>query len=153
MFTGNVSKVSLWVGWVCTYGLVGVIMKWFISYSEQCIECENTDNLFMLPCHDSEITICVLFKTWCHAEVCQNMRLRKTENENYTIYPEGLHRAIVTMTNKMVRPIENKTGKHLPIYVTENGIGSAHPKARNEFFHRYLYALDIQLAWGLLSYC
>jgi beta-glucosidase len=66
----------------------------------------------------------------------------KTKNPNYTIYAEGLYRAISTITEQMVKPIEQKTNKHLPIYVTENGIANDNPHHRELFFKRYLYALS-----------
>lgn len=65
-----------------------------------------------------------------------------TQNPNYTFYPEGLHRAIETITTQMVQPIETLTGKHLPIYVTENGLACDNEHHRKLFFHRYLYALS-----------
>lgn len=66
----------------------------------------------------------------------------KTQNPNYALYPEGLYRAIRTISQEMVQPIEAKTGRHLPIYVTENGIASNDPEERYIFFTRYLYALS-----------
>ena len=41
-----------------------------------------------------------------------------TENENYTIYAEGLYRALHTINDKIAKPL------NIPIYITENGIGT-----------------------------
>lgn len=65
-----------------------------------------------------------------------------TKNPNYALYPEGLCRALHTITEKIVEPIEQLTRKHLPIYVTENGTALDNPEHRLQFFQRYMYALD-----------
>lgn len=65
-----------------------------------------------------------------------------TKNPNYALYPEGLCRALHTITEEIVRPIEQSTGKHLPIYVTENGTALDNPEHRLQFFQRYMYALN-----------
>lgn len=64
-----------------------------------------------------------------------------TDNPNYTIYPEGLYRAIVKITHQLQKPIESLTNKEIPLYVTENGIAHEDPSIRKIFFERYLYAL------------
>jgi beta-glucosidase len=65
-----------------------------------------------------------------------------TQNPNYSMYPEGLYRAIKTITEKIVQPIEQlSNGKHIPIYVTENGTTDNSPGNRELFFKRYLYAM------------
>jgi len=71
----------------------------------------------------------------------------ETQNSNYTIYPEGIYRALVTINNELVQPIQSiwhTTGiqKELPIYVTENGIAAEKPEHREIFFTRYLYAVN-----------
>lgn len=64
-----------------------------------------------------------------------------TENINYTIYPEGLYRAIVTITQELKKPMELLAQKEIPLYVTENGIAHENEAIRKLFFKRYLYAL------------
>ncbi len=64
-----------------------------------------------------------------------------TDNPTYTIYPEGLYRAIVKVTDALCKPIATKTGKEIPLYVTENGIAHEDGPTRKLFFERYLYAL------------
>lgn len=72
-----------------------------------------------------------------------------TQNPNYSLYPEGLYRAIKTITEKVVRPIEQlPNGKHLPIYVTENGTTDNTPENRELFFKRYMYAMHRALQEG-----
>ncbi len=66
----------------------------------------------------------------------------KTQNPNYSLYPEGLHRAICTIDQEMAQPIETKIGKHVPIYVTENGLACNNEHYRELFFQRYMYALS-----------
>lgn len=61
----------------------------------------------------------------------------KTDSEGYTVYPEGLYRAIaeISQINK-------------PIYVTENGVGTNDDELRDLFLRRYLYALSQALHDG-----
>jgi beta-glucosidase len=65
----------------------------------------------------------------------------KTQNENYTIYPEGMYRAIKLIHEKMVQPIKAKTGKEIPVYVTENGVSHDDPQVRLKFFQRTMYMI------------
>lgn len=66
----------------------------------------------------------------------------KTNNPNYTIYPEGLYRAIAQVSDCLCKPVEQLTGKEIPVYVTENGVTHDDPHVREFFFQRYLYALN-----------
>lgn len=59
-----------------------------------------------------------------------------TDNPIYTIYPEGLYRAIVDISTHLAKPL------NIPIYVTENGISTSSEADRELFFKRYLYALS-----------
>lgn len=65
----------------------------------------------------------------------------KTQNENYTIYPEGMYRAIKLIHEKIVQPIKAKTGKEIPVYVTENGVSHDDPQVRLKFFQRTMYMI------------
>lgn len=65
-----------------------------------------------------------------------------TDNEIYTIYPEGLYRAIVDISDNLAKPLG------IPIYITENGISTSNEKDRELFFKRYLYALSQALHEG-----
>jgi beta-glucosidase len=78
----------------------------------------------------------------------------KTQNENYTVYPEGMYRAIKLIHEKMVQPIKAKTGKEIPVYVTENGIAHDDPQVRLEFFQRTLYMIKkaIEDGYPVLGY-
>lgn len=67
----------------------------------------------------------------------------------YTIYAEGLYRALKTLDEKLVKPLEKKTARHIPIYVTENGIGTDDDNQRNKFMSRYLYALSKAIQDGI----
>ncbi len=60
----------------------------------------------------------------------------KTANENYYVYPEGLYRAINELNNKIALPLQ------IPIYVTENGIGTDDNAQRERHMKRYLYAIS-----------
>lgn len=53
----------------------------------------------------------------------------------YTIYPEGLYRAIKDISQRIAQP------QHIPIYITENGIADAKDTHRELFIKQYLYAL------------
>lgn len=72
----------------------------------------------------------------------------KTNNPNYTVYPEGLYRAIAQVSDCLCKPVQNLTGKEIPVYVTENGIAHDNPHVRKLFFERYLYALHKAIADG-----
>ncbi|MFI5333308.1 MAG: family 1 glycosylhydrolase, partial [Candidatus Babeliales bacterium] len=70
-----------------------------------------------------------------------------TANPQYTIYAEGLYRAIAELAERVTQPlekklVEKKLGKEIPIYVTENGIGTDDDTTRATFFKRTLYALS-----------
>lgn len=65
----------------------------------------------------------------------------QTDNPNYTIYPEGLYRAINVVSDRLCKPAQTVTGREVPVYVTENGIAHEDPQIRKQFFERYLYAL------------
>lgn len=56
-------------------------------------------------------------------------------HDRYTIYAEGLYRAIKTLSEKIAKPFG------IPIYVTENGIGTDDDDLRIVQSKRYLYAL------------
>ncbi len=59
-----------------------------------------------------------------------------TQNPQYTLYPEGMYRAIKEINEKMARPL------NIPIYITENGIGTDDNDMRREQAQRYLYAIS-----------
>lgn len=58
-----------------------------------------------------------------------------TNNTKYTIYGEGLYRAIKELSKNIAEPL------NVPMYVTENGIGTDNDAHRELFHRRYLYAL------------
>lgn len=60
----------------------------------------------------------------------------------FTIYPEGLYRAIKEVNDNLAAPL------HIPIYVTENGIATHNEKHREQFFKQTLYALSQAIAQG-----
>jgi len=72
-----------------------------------------------------------------------------TQNETYTIYPEGMYRAIKKVNERLVQPIKERIGKDVPIYVTENGIAANNPEDRLTFFKRYLYAISKAIKEGI----
>jgi beta-glucosidase len=65
-----------------------------------------------------------------------------TQNELFTVYPEGLYRAICDISQNLAKPLK------IPIYVTENGIATTSAGKRDLFFKRYLYALNHALQEG-----
>ncbi|GMU19025.1 MAG: beta-glucosidase [Candidatus Babeliales bacterium] len=60
----------------------------------------------------------------------------------YTIYGEGLYRAIQELSERIAKPL------NIPIYVTENGIGTDNDDHRILQSQRYLYALASAIADG-----
>jgi beta-glucosidase len=65
-----------------------------------------------------------------------------TANPQYTIYAEGLYRAIAELSDRVTEPLKEQLHKEIPIYVTENGIGTESDEIRETFFKRTLYALS-----------
>ena len=81
---------------------------------------------------------------YCHGYIKKFKPTKETNNDiepqipshdRYTIYGEGLYRAIKTLSEKL------GTRFNIPIYVTENGIGTDDDALRTLQSKRYLYAL------------
>lgn len=71
--------------------------------------------------------------TYVHNFTPQSSALEeKTDNPTYTIYPEGMARAIKEVSDKLARPL----GK--PMYITENGIATTDDHKRSSFIQSYL---------------
>lgn len=62
-----------------------------------------------------------------------------TNNERYTVYGEGLYRAIEELSNRIAKPLQ------VPIYITENGVATNNDEQGNALrtLHnqRYLYGM------------
>ena len=62
-----------------------------------------------------------------------------TRNERYTVYGEGLYRAIQELSNRIAKPLQ------VPIYITENGVPTTNDEQGNALrtLHnqRYLYGM------------
>ena len=61
-------------------------MKWHKSYQKQGAECKKAGNRFtvqysIIEGHYHDITICALFKTYCHSLACKEVRLQ-TNNKS-----------------------------------------------------------------------
>jgi len=61
---------------------------------------------------------------------------RKTQNPMYTLYPEGMYRAIKEIHKKISKPLG------IPIYIVENGVATDDDAMRREQSQRYLYAIS-----------
>ncbi len=80
---------------------------------------------------------------YCHNYVSNFKRFREpnpaieihTNHPGNTIYGEGLYRAIEELSNRLAKPLG------IPIYVTENGIGTDNDEHRILQSQRYLYAM------------
>lgn len=66
-----------------------------------------------------------------------------TANGRYTIYPEGLYRALHELNQQVASPLG------IPIYITENGISPVNEQDRDLFLKRYLYALSQAIRDGI----
>ncbi len=64
------------------------------------------------------------------------------DHNRYTIYGEGLYRAIKELSENISQPL------NIPIYVTENGITTQNETHRLLFMQRYLFALSEALKDG-----
>lgn len=71
-----------------------------------------------------------------------DLSLEETNNPTYRIYPQGLYRAIEEMSHRVARPL------NIPIYVTENGIGTHNDAQRERFCKGYLSELSRAIADG-----
>ena len=60
-----------------------------------------------------------------------------TDNENYSIYAEGLYRGIQTIYERIIKP----NNRSIPIYITENGIATDDDELREIFLKKYLYTV------------
>lgn len=65
-----------------------------------------------------------------------------TQTDVYTMYPEGMYRAVTQITNEFANPLQ------VPIYITENGIATNNEKHRALFFERNLFALSYAMSQG-----
>ncbi|MFC1845539.1 glycoside hydrolase family 1 protein [Candidatus Dependentiae bacterium] len=85
---------------------------------------------------------------YSHAQV-KNFSITPFENETltangrYTIYAEGLYRALHEINEQVAKPLG------VPIYVTENGISPVKEEDRDLFLKRYLYALSQAIRDGI----
>lgn len=67
----------------------------------------------------------------------------QTNNERYSIYAEGLYRAVKEIAQTVAKPLS------IPMYITENGIACDNDDAkRTTFLQKYLYALSQAIAEG-----
>ena len=71
-----------------------------------------------------------------------------TQNPTYTLYPEGMYRAIQEIHENIAQPL------NIPIYITENGIGTDDNDMRRQQAERYLYAISraIKDGYDIRSY-
>lgn len=65
-----------------------------------------------------------------------------TQTDVYTIYPEGMYRAVMQITQEFANPLQ------IPIYITENGVATNNEKHRAIFFERTLFALSYAMCQG-----
>ncbi len=75
-----------------------------------------------------------------------------TDNPNYCSYPQGIYRAIVELSEKLVIPFEKKLKKELRLYVSENGVATQDDEKRYRFYHEYLYAMNRAVQDGYKIY-
>ena len=86
---------------------------------------------------------------YCHGYMKNLKTIRDDKNEiptlnnKYTIYGEGLHRALKELWQELGKPLG------IPLYVTENGIGTDSDELRTLFYQRYMYALAKAIADGI----
>jgi beta-glucosidase len=79
---------------------------------------------------------------------------KKTNNENYRFYPQGLYRAVCQMNEKLLGPIALKTNRNIPIWITENGIAAIDDTQRQEFNKKIMIVLRqlIQENFPIIGY-
>jgi len=76
------------------------------------------------------------------------------QSSDKVIYPEGIYRALKTVHNDLIVPIQSdkdvKIRRHIPIYVTENGIAARdEDKHRILFFEGYLKEIERAMKDGI----
>jgi beta-glucosidase len=59
-----------------------------------------------------------------------------TQNPLYSIYAEGIYRAIKEISDNLTTPLQ------IPLYITENGVATDDDATRDLFLKRYLYAIS-----------
>ena len=62
------------------------------------------------------------------------------QGDTYYHYPQGLYRALLEITDRLVRPLEKASNKSIPVIISENGIATADKEKRERFYTDYLYA-------------
>ena len=75
--------------------------------------------------------------------MCARSELIPTQDELYTIYPEGLYRALEQLWSNWGKKFK------VPIYVTENGVAAQKAEDRELFFKRHLYAVSKAIKDGI----
>ena len=73
----------------------------------------------------------------------------KTQHETFTVYPEGLWRAIAQVSKQFAKPL------NVPMIIAENGIATDDDEQRERFLKRHLYALSKALrdGYNVTGYC
>lgn len=66
-----------------------------------------------------------------------------TANSKYTIYAEGLYRALKELSVNLAKPL------NIPIYITENGIATHNDEHRELHNKRYLFTLALAIQEGI----
>ena len=73
---------------------------------------------------------------------------KRTANDNYRFYPEGIERAVESLDEQLIKPLQAKINKQIPIWITENGIATEDNKKRDRFFSRALLVIRKLLEGG-----
>jgi len=80
---------------------------------------------------------------------------RMTLNINYRFYPEGLYRAVEHIYQNLIKDLERKTGKTIPIFITENGTAVGDDEARRTLFYQralFTIAQTIKDGYNVIGY-
>lgn len=93
-------------------------------------------------------------KRFLLSDVADTDPRKKTNNENYRFYPQGLYRAVYQMNEKLLKPIALKTNRNIPIWITENGIAAIDDMQRQEFNKKIMIVLRqlIQENFPIIGY-
>lgn len=72
---------------------------------------------------------------------------RKTAGDK-TFCPQVIAYSVEEITNKLVKPLQKKLGKTVPIIITENGLAAKNDQQRNDFYRYALYTIQELIKQG-----
>lgn len=78
----------------------------------------------------------------------------KQTNTEKVYCPQAIAAAVKEVTEKLVKPLHKKTGRNIPIFITENGIAAVSNEQRNAYFASTLFTIKtlIKIGYPIIGY-